>query len=166
MSNESVANRQHTENIRIYERNLPSKPLQPYIDVRAVSTKYSYFPIVDPRKQNNVKLTQMPTFSPHSVFNPGNTQSPWSGFASSVNIESDLRNQFFALQKCSQSTYVPKSSSDLYQYAFNTKQVQQPHNLLFKNEHFSNFDPNPDNKIVGFSSFNNPTRVQIKNISN
>jgi hypothetical protein len=165
MSNETVANRQHTENIRIYERNLPSKQLQPYIDVRAVSTKYSYFPIVDPRKQNHVKLNQMPTFSPHSVFNPGNTQSPWSGFASNVNLESDLRNQIFALQKCSQSTFVPKSGSDLYQYSFNTKNVPQTHQLLFEKERFDKFNPNPDNKLVGFSAFNNSTRSQVKDIT-
>ena len=29
-------------NNRIYNRNIPSKLLQPYIDVRPVMTKYSY----------------------------------------------------------------------------------------------------------------------------
>ena len=37
----------HTQtNERIYNRNIPSQMLQPYLDVRPVMTKYSYFPIV------------------------------------------------------------------------------------------------------------------------
>ena len=36
-------------NQELYERNIPSAPLQPYLDVRPVSTKYSILPIVDPR---------------------------------------------------------------------------------------------------------------------
>ena len=86
-------------NTRIYDRNIPSQMLQPYLDVRPVMTKYSYFPIVDPRKNINVPLTVQPTFNPHKVFNPGNTTSPWSGFASNVNTESELRNQIY--QGCS-----------------------------------------------------------------
>ena len=80
-------------NTRIYDRNLPSQMLQPYIDVRPVMTKYSFMPIVDPRKELNVKLQQMPTYNSSAIFNQGNTQSPWSGFASNINLESDLRNQ-------------------------------------------------------------------------
>ncbi len=101
-------------NTRIYERNIPSQMLQPYVDVRPVMTKYSYFPIVDPRKPISVPMEQLPTFNVHKTFNPGNTTSPWSGFASSINTESELRNQVYALQKCSQSVYVPSSNSDLY----------------------------------------------------
>ena len=71
-------------NTRIYDRNIPSQMLQPYIDVRPVMTKYSYLPIVDPRKSNSVPLKVQPTFNPHQMFNPGNTTSPWSGFASNV----------------------------------------------------------------------------------
>ena len=130
MIQETVANNHNTQNSRIYERNIPSQPLQPYLDVRAVSTKYSFLPIVDPRKENKVNLLQL-----------------------------------FALQKCSQSTYVPDSKSDLYQYSFNPTQVQQTHSLLFQKENFDAFNPNPDNKIVGFGSFNNSTRCQIKDLS-
>ena len=117
--NEICVKKMHEQtNTRIYDRNIPSQMLQPYLDVRPVMTKYSYFPIVDPRKQVNVPLQQMPTYNPHKVFNPGNTQSPWSGFASNINKESELRNQIYALQKCSQAVYVPNSTSDLYNYSF------------------------------------------------
>lgn len=152
-------------NKRIYDRNIPSQMLQPYIDVRPVMTKYSYLPIVDPRKEINVRLEQMPTYNVHNVFNPGNTQSPWSGFASNINKESELRNQIYALQKCSQAVYVPNSSSDLYEYSMNTSKQPMDHNLLFNNEIFSDFNPNPHANVVGVGLFNNSTRTQVKDLT-
>jgi hypothetical protein len=152
-------------NRRIYDRNIPSQMLQPYLDVRPVMTKYSYFPIVDPRKEINVQLQQMPTYNVHNVFNPGNTQSPWSGFASNINKESELRNQIYALQKCSQSVYVPNSSSDLYQYSFNSMKQQISHSLLFTEDSFSDFNPNPQSNVIGVGLFNNSTRTQVKDLT-
>jgi hypothetical protein len=152
-------------NQRIYSRNIPSQMLQPYIDVRPVMTKYSYFPIVDPRKNINVSLQQMPTYNVNQVFNPGNTQSPWSGFATNINVESELRNQIYALQKCSQSVYVPSSNSDLYNYKFQTIKQTQPHELLFRNDNFESFNPNPAPGICGSGIFNNNTRCQVKDMT-
>jgi hypothetical protein len=162
---ESVAQMHHQTNARIYDRNIPSQVLQPYIDVRPVLTKYSYFPIVDPRKELNTKLMQVPTYNAHQVFNPGNTQSPWSGFASNINKESELRNQVYALQKCSQAVYVPSSKSDLYDYKFKTITQSNPHQLLFTNNSFSSFNPNPDQNVVGTNLFNNSTRSQVKDLT-
>jgi hypothetical protein len=152
-------------NTRIYDRNIPSQPLQPYLDVRPVMTKYSYLPIVDPRKQLDVKMIQMPTYNVNKQFNPGNTTSPWSGFASNINLESELRNQVFALQKCSQSVYVPNSKSDLYDYRFKTIKTENPHELLFYNDNFSSFNPNPEPEIVGSSIFYNNTRCQVRDMT-
>jgi hypothetical protein len=152
-------------NTRIYDRNIPSQMLQPYIDVRPVMTKYSYLAIVDPRKQINVPLVQMPTYNVNQVFNPGNTQSPWSGFASNINKESELRNQVYALQKCSQAVYVPRSSSDLYSYQFQTKTQHNPHELLFRNESFESFNPNPSPAICGSGIFYNNTRCQVRDMT-
>lgn len=151
-------------NTRIYDRNIPSQMLQPYLDVRPVMTKYSYFPIVDPRKQTNVPLMQAPTYNSHNVFNPGNTKSPWSGFSSNINLESELRNQIFALQKCSQAVYVPNSNSDLYTYNFKPKEVPQTHSLLFHKDSFADFNPNPQSS-VGSGIFFNSTRSQIKDLT-
>jgi len=139
--------------------------LQPYLDVRPVMTKYSHFPIVDPRKSNSVPLVVQPTFNTNAVFNPGNSQSPWSGFASNVNTESELRNQIYALQKCSQAVYVPSSKSDLYTYDFTPKQTPQSHSLLFQNDSFEQFNPNPDSNTVGAGMFFNSTRVQVKDMT-
>jgi hypothetical protein len=152
-------------NERIYDRNIPSQMLQPYIDVRPVMTKYSYFPIVDPRKSVSVPLQQMPSFDTRNVFNPGNTRSPWSGFATNINTESDLRNQLYALQKCSQSVYVPQSNSDLYAYSFQTPTQPTPHSLLFETETFESFNPNPSPERCGYGMFNNNTRVQVKDLT-
>ena len=145
-------------NMRISERNIPSQMLQPYLDVRPVMTKYSYLPIVDPRKQVDVSLTQCPSYNTHTTFNPGNTKSPWSGY--SVNVESELRNQFFALQKASQAVYVPSSTSDLYQFSFTPNQTVAAHGLLFQQERFDKFNPNPNSNQS--SIFHNSTRTQVK----
>jgi hypothetical protein len=158
--------RKQTNN-RIYDRNIPSQPLQPYIDVRPVMTKYAHFPVVDHRRENNVRLAQLPTFDVKKVFNPGNDVAPWSGFASNINLESELRNQVYALQKCSQAVYVPSSSSDLYNYKFRTPKAQyNPHELLFQKVSFEHFNPNPDPNIVGVGIFNNNTRIQVRDMTN
>jgi hypothetical protein len=151
---------------KIYDRNIPSQFLQPYLDVRPVMTKYSRLPIVDPRVQPRVQLQQQPTYNVNKVFNPGNTRSPWSGFVSNVNLESELRNQIFALQKCSQAVYVPNSTSDLYQHTIpqTSSSSQQPFQLLFKKENFNGFNPNPYN--FGKSVFNNNTRNENRNLTN
>jgi hypothetical protein len=167
MKQERVSEIHNETNRRIYDRNVPSQMLQQYLDVRPAMTKYSYFPIVDPRKEVNVRMNQYPTFNPHTMFNPGNTQSPWSGFATNINTESELRNQIYALQKCSQAVYVPTSNSDLYTYSFkpnNTTNSFQQHNLLFKEETFDSFNPNPDSKVIGSQMFSNPTRAQSRDL--
>jgi hypothetical protein len=152
-------------NERIYDRNIPSQMLQPYIDVRPVMTKYSYFPIVDPRKQLSVNLINQPTYNVSRVFNPGNREAPWSGFATNINTESELRNQIYALQKCSQAVYVPGSNSDLYTYGFTPKPTPQNHPLLFEENNFCAFNPNPDNVKIGSELFNNATRVQVRDLT-
>ena len=156
---------QEQTNRRIYDRNIPSQMLQPYIDVRPVMTKYSYFPIVDPRKRVSVPLKQQPTYNVHAVFNPGNTTSPWSGFASNINKESELRNQIYALQKCSQAVYVPGSNSDLYQYKFHSAKQHNPHDLLFEEQTFPSFNPNPEPEMLGQHIFLNNTRVQVRDMT-
>jgi hypothetical protein len=164
MSNVSEIHRQ--TNTRIYDRNIPSQLLQPYVSVRPVMTKYSYLPIVDPRKELYTKFNQLPTYNSEQIFNPGNTQSPWSGFVSSINTESELRNQIFALQKCSQSVYVPNSNSDLYVNNLkSTQTLSNPHELLFKQEQFCEFNPNPDTKNIGGGVFLNSTRTQVKDLT-
>jgi hypothetical protein len=154
--------RQDELNDRISSRNIPSTPLEPSYYHVPVSTKYAYMPILDQRKPATVPLNNYPVFSPHATFNPGNSMAPWAGFANNVNVESSLRSQFFALQHCEQSEYVPSSSSDLYNVYVPPNPVKQPFPNLFKKEVFDHCNPNPHN--LGNNFFNNNTRNDNKDI--
>jgi hypothetical protein len=158
--------RQKTIYQRSYERNIPSQPLQPYLEARPVLTKYAVMPIVDNRSNISTPLNQYATYTPETIYNPGNDFGPWSGYASNVNHESELRNQIFALQSCSQATYVPSSKSSLYDVQWkNNSKPQQPFPELFKNEQFSPFNPNLNPNVVGYALFNNATRQQVKDLT-
>jgi len=148
-------------NSRISERNIPSANLQPQYGIRPTSTKYGYMQVLDQYKTSNVPLKSYGTYSPSQIFNPGNSQAPWSGFSNNVNVESTLRNQFFALQKCEQSEYVPSSKSDLYQTKVDYTPQKQTHPLLFEKPDFAPFNPNDMNLATNL--FNNHTRYDIKN---
>ena len=155
-----------TMNIRAYSRNLPSSQLQSYLDARAVSTKYALLPVIDLRTPSSVPLKQEATFNPRNTFNPGNDFGPWSGFATNVNKESDLRGQYNAIQECSQAFYVPSSNSDLYKYGWKqNNSIVQPFPELFKNEQFCPFNPNPQPNSIGYGLFNNATRQQVKDLT-
>ena len=154
--------RQNEINDRISSRNIPSAPLQPFYYQVPVSTKYGYMPILDQSKPATVPLNNYPVYNPHTTFNPGNNMAPWSGFANKVNVESTLRSQFFALQDCEQSQYVPSSNSDLYNVYVPPKPVKQPYPDLFKKDIFEHCNPNPHN--LGNNFFNNNTRNENKDI--
>jgi hypothetical protein len=147
---------------RMYDRNVPSAPLQPQLGARPVLSKYTIMPILDQRKEATVPIANYPIYNPEHVFNPGSAVAPWSGYATAVNVESTLRNQFFALQKCEQSEYVPSSKSDLYNVRIDSRQIQQTHPLLFKTEKFAPM--NPDCFHLASRTFNNSTRTEIKNV--
>jgi hypothetical protein len=100
-----------------------------------------------------------------NTFFPGTRKPHFCGFASNVDKESTLRNQFFALQKADQSRYIPDSTSDLYET--NIEQLPQKVNLdatlLFNETKFNDFNPNLSNSI-GHELFYNSTRVQLKDL--
>ncbi len=146
---------------RMYNRNIPSSNLKPSFNVRPSSSKYSMLPIVEPKNTNyKVSLKEYGMYNPRNVFNPGQS-APTSGYFNNVNIESDLRNQFFALQKSDQSLYVPSSDSDLYNVKIESRPVEQPFSDLFQEQEFHAFNPN----IIkgGTDIFNNSTRQQMLN---
>ena len=158
--------RQQTVYLRSYERNIPSQPLQPYLDARPVMTKYSILPIVDPRKTIETPLIQQAYYTPEKIYNPGNDSGPWSGYASNINHESELRNQIFALQSCAQAAYIPKSNSNLYNVYWDNKNNQhQPFPDLFANQNFCPINPNPNQNKIGYAVFNNATRQQTKDLT-
>ena len=148
-------------NARLADRNIPSAPLQPQFSIRPVSTKYAMMPLFDRRPKPTVPIVAEPTYSVEKVFNPGSAQAPWSGFASNINEESSLRNQFFALQRCEQSQWVPSSRSDMYEVEVAGRREVQPFPGLFAEEKFDAFDPNICK--TGGELWGNHTRQQLKN---
>lgn len=158
--------RQQTVYLRSYERNIPSQPLQPYLEARPVTSKYSILPIVEPRKPVSTPLIQQSTYCPHKIFNPGNDKAPWSGYASNVNHESELRNQIYANQRCDQATYVPSSKSDLFEVNWkNMHEQSQPFPGLFLKQEFNSVNPNQRPDKIGYALFNNATRQQTKDLT-
>lgn len=156
---------QNAINKTIYERNIPSENMQINLPQRSVSTKYSHFPILDSRRESNVILNYSRPYDNNQMFFPGNRNPHFCGFAQNVDLESNLRNQFFALQKADQAKYIPNSNSNMYEnnINFTTTKKNLDNELLFNNEDFDNFNPNLSNKI-GSEIFLNSTRVQLKNL--
>ena len=146
---------------RIAARNMPSRPLQPQFSMRPVSTKYALLPIIDRRAPASVPIHKEPTYSVENVFNPGDAQAPWSGFATNVNDESSLRGMFFALQNCEQKEYVPSSNSDMYHVEAVGRKEEQQFPGLFQEQTFAPFNPNTCD--LGGNLFNNSTRIQLMN---
>jgi len=147
-------------NSRISERNIPSQELRPEYSLRPVSTKYAILPIVDRVPVSNVPLKQYSPYNISTVFNPGTSQGPWRGFAENINIDSSLRNQFFALQKAGASKFIPSSEGSLYKSHLAI-------NGYPKNEYLSSEFINQHQSLVenlGNETFNNCTRCERINI--
>jgi len=159
-------NLERTEELskRMYNRNIPSSTLQPQFSMRAVATKYDLMPVLDRHAPSSVPIKTEPTYNIGKVFNPGTAQAPWSGFAANVNNESQLRNQFFALQKSAQATYIPPSTSDMYQNEVygGSIQQQQPFPYLFTAPDLDAFNPNTYG--IASNTFSNHTRQQLKTL--
>lgn len=148
-------------NDRISTRNIPSQTLQAQFDIRPVSSKYAMMPILDRRAIPTVPIERMPTYNLANTFNPGNAQAPWSGYATNIDDDSKLRNQFFALQKCDQAYYIPPTTSDMYKVVVDGQPIQQPFPDLFSREQFPQFNPNVCGGNDSF--FYNCVRQQVKN---
>jgi hypothetical protein len=149
---------------RIFERNLPSNELNKVYDPRPTHTRRTFYPIVDNQSfkavENNV------VYSQETQFNPG-TSAPYSGYATFIDKEAQLKNLFTVNQKGGgQGLYIPSSNSELYNMRVQTSQdrkVEQKHELLFNDYNkFSNYNPNVND--LGFETFNNHTRQQRRNI--
>jgi hypothetical protein len=158
---------QRTEelNERLSYRNMPSSQLQPQFDIRPLSSKYAKMPIVDRHVNHQVPINVVPSYDIETTFNPGTAQAPWSGFATNINNESRLRNQFFALQHGGgQYSYIPAKNSELYNPPIQAETPdKQPFPGLFMKQPFEEFNGCP--KGLGLSFFDNCTRQQIKELT-
>ena len=148
---------------RFRERNIPSAPLEARFSLRPTSTKYNFMPIVNDKVPSTTPVQCKETYNMSTTFNPGTAQGPWSGFATNINVESELRNQNYALQRSEAGIYVPPSNSDMYHVQMGESNDIQPHPALFYEERFEAFNPNTCG--VGYNIFDNNTRVQLKDIN-
>ena len=150
-------------NSRIQSRQFPSSPLEPNFTPRAVSTKFTLFPVLTPHKTGDEPRIPYPTYNSNVIFNPGNSRAPVSGF--NIDLETDLRNQTTALQHGAiQNTYIPSSTSDLYNVSVISRPSVQPHPELFTPPVLNQqVHPNIQNAPhIGKDTFHNNTRVQLK----
>ena len=149
-------------NERISKRNIPSEELKPNISFRSVPTQRTILPIVNPSLNACVSLREFKPFEVDKIFNPGNAQAPWNGFARNIDIDSNLRNQFFALQKAPQSKFIPNSFSSLYEYplAGNSYRSNSLSSINFKTD----LEGIPED-LLGKNYFNNNSRNQRMNIN-
>jgi hypothetical protein len=155
-------------NDRILDRFHPDHALPPNFETRPMSTKYSLFPMLDKRMPPTVSIESNYDYSMETNFTPPvSATGPVNGFINNVNVESNLRNQFFALQKgADRSEYVPSSNSDLYKVTVVSRPEEQPYPLLFKNSVIldKNLHANiRDNPHIGKDTFHNYTRTQLRN---
>ena len=118
---------------------------------------------VTPGKGGILHLNK-PVFNTEQSFYPGTQKGPWSGMASNVNLESELRNQTVALQNNPMATYVPSSNSDLYVNEPVGRTEIQTHPLLFDTKVDMTHNPNTFN--LGNKMFQNSTRTDLKNVGN
>lgn len=154
-------------NQRYMDRQFPDIALKPQFDIRAVPTKYSHFPIIDRRtcKKQAEPLTQYLDHSQETNFCPNISQGPYSGFSNNIQVESSLRNQFFALQRgADQGVYVPSSNSDLYKVPVYGRNEVQTHPTISAQFQFDNrIHPNVASSQIGKDTFHNNTRTQLRN---
>ena len=154
-------------NTRILERNVPDNPLPPNFTPRSVLTKYSLFPMLDSRMPQTLPIQDNYNYSLSNNFTPPLMKSgPVSGIINNIQLESELRNQIYAINKGNdESVYVPSSDSDLYKVYITSNQVKQPYPELFKKQEFSKqLHPNVQDNKIGRDLFHNNTRTQRKTI--
>ena len=151
-------------NNRISSRNVPSDPLQMNFDPRSVTTRRTVFPALDCHSPSQTPILIHKQYNTATQFNPGSS-APFSGYATRIDEESRVQNMFMPLQKWSaQTQFIPSSKSDLYNEpnVVSTNPVIQSHPMLFEEEQFAPFNPNPCN--MGHDLLNNHTRQQVKNL--
>lgn len=153
-------------NQRIHSRNYSDIPLAPNFDPRPIPTKYSIFPIVNRRKDASTPIYPHVDHSVEINFNPGTNNAPPSGYFNNIDTETILRNQTVALQHgADQGVYIPSINSDLYNTTVISKPVTQPFPGLFNKEQYMTFLPkNLEEKKIGFETFNNETRTQLRTL--
>lgn len=151
-------------NDRIFSRNRSDIPLAPNFDPRPVPTKYAHFPMVNRRTEPTVHISPMVNHNVELNFNPGSRNASPFGYFVNIDTETMLRNQTTALQHgAHQGTYIPSSTSDLYNVSVVSKPGVQPFPILFERPSLQTFVPTSlDRNHIGKDMFFNNTRTQLR----
>jgi hypothetical protein len=163
---------------RIFERTTATDvKLRPNFDPRPVDTRHLIFPMVPfTSKEYNNKKTQTPIskyleYDTRQGFSPIHSKAPVDGFLRNVNIESSLRNQYFGMQHGAiQSTYIPSTTSDLYNVRVASSSTggggdfTHSHPHLFRKEEGYHTSGNKHirDSNIGKDIFNNATKQQLR----
>jgi len=156
-------------NTRISKRNYADHALPPNFSPMPVQTRFVKFPALDIYRKPIVQIEGNYDYGLETNFTPPlMSVGPVSGFLNRVNTESNLRNQYFALQKgAGQGVYIPDKNSDLYRVYLPYTEGEQTHPLLFENMPLDQtVHPNVVSEPnVGADLFNNNTRTQLKELT-
>jgi len=165
---DGIEYRQHARteelNQRIEQRFISDSPLQPLYQPRPAMTKYSLFPTLDLRTKCETPLHSYLDYSTTSTFAPMQSKGPVDEYFRNIDVEMNLRNQYFALSSAPQRYYVPSSNSDLYRNRSVSGPLNeaQPYPELFVQSSFDT-SPHPNlNSQVGHLTFFNDTRAQLR----
>jgi hypothetical protein len=148
-------------NNRIMSRIMPTQELPPNFSPRPEPTKYSHFKTCNTKHNYNNSIRQYKYFNTNNVFYTGNSKAPIHYFLDNVDLESRLRNQFFALQKNDQAFYIPDIHySSLYNDQYYKSGFPKDNEVNALNYNITtinkcNLAPKP---------FNNSTRYNLKNL--
>ena len=167
-----ICNIDNEINNAIFQRNFPDRPLQPLFNPTPTSTRYRNFPITNDNitgdlvNSNKTKCKDFDKFTVESNFNPG-TSAPVNYFFQSIDLETSLRNQHIRKHKYNENCWVPSSMNNLYKDYNNNNNIL-PYGCvdpyIVNNQQFCNFNPNLDDKNIGYASFHNHTRNQLQNL--
>jgi hypothetical protein len=152
-------------NQRILDRTVSDKPLAPNFSQRPTMSKYALYPMFERSSSSSVPIEENYNHSLEKNFSPPVAAvGPVSGFINNVDQESELRNQYHALQKgAGQDVYIPSSNSDLYKVSVVSRPSEQPYPGLFETQQFDQRNhANLAHGNIGKETFHNNTRTQLR----
>lgn len=170
----SVGQMDRTEelNNRISQRIISDVDMQPNFDPRPISTKYSLLPVVDSYARSTEAFKPYLDYHSEIMFYPGDRKAPVNGILNKIDLESDLRNQNYLLEKYDLGNkYIPSLESDLYKVQVKSSDnnaAMRAHPLLFSpflvESSVDRMEPSYRD-AVGQASWYNHTRTQLRGIS-
>jgi len=149
-------------NEKLYNRNVPSHCLPPNLSVYPIQTKYVKLGTADYQPTPRIPPKQYVNYQSNKMFCPTSKNGNFQGYANNIHVESELRNQFYALQKSDACEYIPNKHSELFGYNVKSNQnlITQPYQFLFDTSLYFPNNYQSQNKFQ--SLFCNHTRQQLK----